>query len=77
MGDKPATAIPGIGKASSQRLGQQGIHEASAVNVHFNHLNQDQAQFKNWLDDSCRANNRNAGAAGDSLKEWNGQFGSK
>ena len=74
IGDKPASALPGIGPASSLRLKKHGIHKASTVMRHFIFLYKDKESFENWLDDKCRSNKRHGGACYNALKEWLDQF---
>ncbi|XP_012715542.1 barrier-to-autointegration factor [Fundulus heteroclitus] len=70
MGDKPVTALSGIGDTLAKRLEEQGFDKASVVLGQFLLLRKDMELFTDWLKDTAGANSRQAGSCALCLKEW-------
>ncbi|KAG5267036.1 hypothetical protein AALO_G00239100 [Alosa alosa] len=70
MGDKPVTALSGIGEVLGKKLEGQGFDKASVVLGQFLLLRKDGELFTEWLKDTCGANSKQAGACSQCLKEW-------
>ncbi|MBN3317835.1 BAF factor, partial [Atractosteus spatula] len=70
MGDKPVTALSGIGEVLGRKLEEQGFDKAFVVLGQFLVLRKDGELFTDWLKDACGANNRQATSCYQCLKEW-------
>ncbi|KAK1793694.1 hypothetical protein P4O66_011453, partial [Electrophorus voltai] len=69
MGDKPVTALSGIGEALGKKLEEQGFDKAFVVLGQFLLLRKDRELFAEWLKDASGANARQAGACSQCLQE--------
>ncbi|XP_066553173.1 barrier-to-autointegration factor isoform X2 [Amia ocellicauda] len=70
MGEKPVSALSGIGEVLGRKLEEQGFDKASVVLGQFLVLKQDDELFTEWLKDACGANTRQASSCYQCLKEW-------
>ncbi|KAM3605577.1 uncharacterized protein V6R79_001090 [Siganus canaliculatus] len=70
MGDKPVTALSGIGDVLGRRLEDQGFDKAYVVLGQFLLLRKDPEMFVEWLKDAGGANSRQAGSCAQCLREW-------
>ncbi|KAM4607041.1 barrier-to-autointegration factor-like protein isoform 1-T2 [Polymixia lowei] len=70
MGDKPVTALSGIGDVLGEKLEDQGFDKAYVVLGQFLLLKKDGEMFTDWLKDVSGANVRQAGSCSQCLKEW-------
>ncbi|XP_028844597.1 barrier-to-autointegration factor-like [Denticeps clupeoides] len=70
MGDKPVTALSGIGEVLGKKLEDQGFDKAFVVLGQFLLLRKDGELFTEWLKDTCGANAKQAGSCSQCLKEW-------
>ncbi|XP_068135687.1 barrier-to-autointegration factor-like protein [Hyperolius riggenbachi] len=71
MGDKPVTALAGIGEVLGKKLEDLGFDKAHVVLGQFLVLRKDEDDlFKEWLKDSCGANSRQAELCSECLQEW-------
>ncbi|KAE8601281.1 hypothetical protein XENTR_v10013613 [Xenopus tropicalis] len=68
MGDKPITALAGIGEVLGGKLEEQGFDKFLILRKDADDL------FKDWLKDSCGANSRQAELCSSCLKEWCASF---
>ncbi|XP_040206957.1 barrier-to-autointegration factor-like protein isoform X1 [Rana temporaria] len=75
MGDKPVTALAGIGEVLGGKLEEQGFDKAYVLLGQFLVFKKDADDlFKDWLQDSCGANSRQAELCSSCLKEWCSSF---
>ncbi|XP_063299786.1 barrier-to-autointegration factor-like protein isoform X2 [Pelobates fuscus] len=75
MGDKPITALAGIGEVLGSKLEEQGFDKAYVLLGQFLMLRKDADDlFKDWLKDCCGANSRQAELCSSCLKEWCASF---
>ncbi|KAL2082936.1 hypothetical protein ACEWY4_020709 [Coilia grayii] len=74
MGDKPVTALSGIGEVLGKKLEDQGYDKAYTVLGQFLLLRKDGELFVDWLKDTCGANSKQAGSCSQCLKEWCDSF---
>ncbi|XP_061602022.1 uncharacterized protein LOC133464070 [Cololabis saira] len=70
IGEKPVTALPGIGETLGQKLTAQGFDKASAVLDQFMQMKRDTEMFKTWLKDTTGANAYQADCCAQALKDW-------
>ncbi|KAG2467386.1 ABD12 lipase, partial [Polypterus senegalus] len=70
MGDKPVTALSGIGEVLGKKLEEQGFDKAYVVLGQFLILRKDDDLFIDWLKDACGANSKQALLCYSCLKEW-------
>ncbi|XP_041802907.1 barrier-to-autointegration factor-like protein [Chelmon rostratus] len=70
MGDKPVTALSGIGEVLGRALQQQGFDKAYVVLGQFLLLKKDTEMFAEWLKDACGAKSHQAESCALCLKEW-------
>lgn len=70
MGDKPVTALSGIGEVLGKKLDDQGFDKAFVVLGQFLLLRKDGELFTEWLKDTSGANNRQAASCTQCLREW-------
>ncbi|XP_076834979.1 barrier-to-autointegration factor-like [Brachyhypopomus gauderio] len=70
MGDKPVTALSGIGEALGKKLEDQGFDKAFVVLGQFLLLRKDRELFTEWLKDASGANARQADSCTQCLREW-------
>ncbi|XP_055349336.1 barrier-to-autointegration factor-like [Paramacrobiotus metropolitanus] len=56
IGEKPVTALAGIGDVLGERLVEKGYDKAYVVLGQFLVLKKDQELFQDWLHDTCNAN---------------------
>jgi len=66
---KPATAVPGIGKVSAERLASKGIEKASQVQG-VQMAKGNDAKFKEWVQGKCGANEKQQNDANQACKDW-------
>ncbi|XP_034537321.1 barrier-to-autointegration factor-like isoform X2 [Notolabrus celidotus] len=74
MGDKPVTALSGIGETLGKKLEGQGFDKASVVLGQFLLLKKDPEMFVEWIKDVTGANSRQAGSCAQCLREWCDSF---
>ncbi|KAM6956681.1 barrier-to-autointegration factor [Aplochiton taeniatus] len=70
MGDKPVTALSGIGEVLGKKLEYQGFDKAYVVLGQFLLLRKDLEMFCDWLKDTSGANTRQSASCSQCLKEW-------
>ncbi len=70
MGDKPVTDLAGIGPALGGRLSGKGFDKAYVVLGQFLVLKKNEELFKDWLNQTCGANSKQANDCYQCLKEW-------
>ncbi|XP_017289155.1 barrier-to-autointegration factor-like protein [Kryptolebias marmoratus] len=70
MGDKPVTALSGIGETIGSKLKEQGFDKAYVVLGQFLLLKKDPEMFTDWLRDASGANARQAATCTQCLREW-------
>ncbi|KAL7861562.1 hypothetical protein SRHO_G00130030 [Serrasalmus rhombeus] len=70
MGDKPVTALSGIGEVLGKKLEEQGFDKAFVVLGQFLLLRKDRELFAEWLKDTSGANARQAASCSQCLTEW-------
>ncbi|XP_037830525.1 barrier-to-autointegration factor-like [Kryptolebias marmoratus] len=70
MGNKPVTALPGIGKALDRNLRAQGFDSANQVLGQYLVMKRDPVTFTSWLKSTSGANTHHAEACTQSLSEW-------
>ncbi|KAM4040762.1 barrier-to-autointegration factor-like protein [Anomaloglossus baeobatrachus] len=75
MGEKPITALAGIGEVLGCRLEEFGFDKAYVLLGQFLILKKDADDlFKDWLKDFCGANSRQADLCASCLQEWCSSF---
>ncbi|XP_038816376.1 barrier-to-autointegration factor-like protein [Salvelinus fontinalis] len=74
MGDKPVTALSGIGEVLGNKLEEQGFDRAFVVLGQYLLLRKDGELFTEWLKDTSGANTRNATSCSQCLREWCDSF---
>ncbi|NP_001279757.1 barrier-to-autointegration factor isoform X1 [Callorhinchus milii] len=74
MGNKPVSALAGIGSTLGRKLEEQGFDKAYVVLGQFLVLRKDEELFKDWLKDACGANSKQAGQCFTCLKDWCNSF---
>ncbi|XP_017331875.1 barrier-to-autointegration factor-like protein [Ictalurus punctatus] len=74
MGDKPVTALSGIGDVLGKKLVEQGFDKAFVVLGQFLLLRKDSEMFSEWLKDASGANSRQAASCSQCLTEWCNNF---
>ncbi|KAG8563558.1 hypothetical protein GDO81_016129 [Engystomops pustulosus] len=70
MGEKPVTALAGIGEVLGERLENKGFDKAFIVLGQFLVLRKDEEMFRDWLKDTCGANAKQGRDCSSCLKEW-------
>ncbi|XP_030642650.1 barrier-to-autointegration factor-like protein [Chanos chanos] len=70
MGDKPVTALSGIGEVLGEKLEEQGFDKAFVVLGQFLLLRKNDELFTEWLKDATGANARQAASCSQCLREW-------
>ncbi|XP_030604400.1 barrier-to-autointegration factor-like protein [Archocentrus centrarchus] len=70
MGDKPVTALPGIGPMLGRELQREGINKASGVLGHYLVQDRDPQRFGQWLKHSSGANSHQTSTCTRALKDW-------
>ncbi|KAI3363547.1 hypothetical protein L3Q82_012153, partial [Scortum barcoo] len=70
MGDKPVTALSGVGEALGRKLADQGFDKAYVVLGQFLLLKKDPEMFNEWLKDAIGANSQQALSCTRCLREW-------
>ncbi|KAL2095273.1 hypothetical protein ACEWY4_009992 [Coilia grayii] len=74
MGEKPVTALAGIGEVLGNRLEEKGFDKAYVVLGQFLVLKKDEELFRDWLKDTCGANAKQQGDCYGCLREWCDSF---
>ncbi|KAM9364082.1 barrier-to-autointegration factor-like protein [Pholidichthys leucotaenia] len=74
MGNKPATAVPGIGRGLGQELQRDGVNKASQVFGHYLTGGQNPQQFGQWLKHSSGANSHQTANCTRAMKEYADNF---
>ncbi|KAK6477693.1 barrier-to-autointegration factor [Huso huso] len=74
MGEKPVTALAGIGEALGGRLESKGFDKAYVVLGQFLVLKKEEELFRDWLKDTCGANSKQQKDCFSCLKEWCDSF---
>lgn len=74
MGEKPVTAIAGIGDVLGKRLEKEGFDLAYVLFGQFLLLKCDEELFSSWFKDICGANSKQAKDCYTCLAEWKDQF---
>ncbi|KAK1154964.1 barrier-to-autointegration factor-like [Acipenser oxyrinchus oxyrinchus] len=74
MGEKPVTALAGIGEALGGRLESNGFDKAYVVLGQFLVLKKEEELFRDWLKDTCGANSKQQKDCFSCLKEWCDSF---
>uniref|UniRef100_A0A4W5P8F7 Barrier-to-autointegration factor-like protein n=1 Tax=Hucho hucho TaxID=62062 RepID=A0A4W5P8F7_9TELE len=74
MGDKPVTALSGIGEVLGNKLVEKGFDKAFVVLGQYLLLRKDGELFTEWLKDTSGANTRNATSCAQCLREWCDSF---
>ncbi|TNM99364.1 barrier-to-autointegration factor-like [Takifugu flavidus] len=74
MGDKPVTALSGIGEVLGERLERQGFDKAYVVLGQFLLLRKDEELFTEWLKDTTHANVHQADSCTQCLRDWCNAF---
>ncbi|CAB1312540.1 unnamed protein product, partial [Coregonus sp. 'balchen'] len=70
IGDKPVTALSGIGEVFGKKMEEQGFDKAFAVLGQFLLLRKDGELFTEWLKDTSCAHTINAASCSHCLSEW-------
>ena len=70
LGNKPATALGGIGEKHAGELRDHGFRNAAAVVGHYMALNKNDVKFKQFLNDVTTANNQEVHSCLSSVKGW-------
>ncbi|CAN0245738.1 barrier-to-autointegration factor [Lethenteron reissneri] len=70
MGEKPVTALAGIGDTLGGRLIEQGFDRAYVVLGQFLVLKKEEELFKEWLKEVCNANSKQSSDCFTCLREW-------
>ncbi|KAL5463501.1 hypothetical protein EMCRGX_G032400 [Ephydatia muelleri] len=70
LGDKPVTALAGIGDALGSRLIEKGFDKAYVVLGQFLVLKKNEELFEDWLNQACGANAKQQRDCYNCLKEW-------
>ncbi len=70
LGDKPVTALPGIGDTAGGQLADKGYTKASQVVGEYLARDKNEASFKKFLSDNCNANNGNQEKCYKAVNEW-------
>ena len=70
MDGKCVIKLPGIGKATKNKLIKKGFDKAYKVLAKFQLFEQNEGDFRKWLQDTCGARTDRAGDCYECLKEW-------
>ncbi|XP_070576798.1 barrier-to-autointegration factor-like [Ptychodera flava] len=70
MGDKPVTALAGIGPVLGERLEESGFDKAYVVLGQFLVLKKEEELFVDWLKDTTNANKKQSGDCYRCLRDW-------
>ena len=70
MGQKDVTELAGIGEILGGRLRDEGFDKAYVVLGQFLVLKKDEELFKDWLNETCNANSKQAHDCCSCLKDW-------
>ena len=70
MGEKVVTEIAGIGEVLGGRLSEKGYDLAYVVLGQFLVLKKNQELFRDWLNQTCKANAKQQNDCYQCLKEW-------
>ncbi|XP_035684530.1 barrier-to-autointegration factor B-like [Branchiostoma floridae] len=70
MGDKPVTALAGIGSTLGGRLSEKGYDKAYVVLGQYLLLKKDGDMFRDWLNETCNANSKQTLECYDCLAQW-------
>ena len=70
MGQKDVTELAGIGEVLGGRLRDEGFDKAYVVLGQFLVLRKDEELFKDWLNQTCKANSKQASDCCCCLKDW-------
>ncbi|XP_066281866.1 barrier-to-autointegration factor A-like [Branchiostoma lanceolatum] len=70
MGDKPVSALAGIGEKLGGRLEEEGFDKAYVVLGQFLVLKKNEEFFKDWLKTTCNANSKQSADCYNCLKQW-------
>ncbi|XP_054612039.1 barrier-to-autointegration factor-like isoform X2 [Dunckerocampus dactyliophorus] len=70
IGDKPVSALAGIGEVLGERLEDKGFDKAYVVLGQFLVLKKEESLFRDWLKNICGANSKQQGDCFCCLKEW-------
>lgn len=70
MGDKSVTELAGIGPVLGDRLSEKGYDKAYVVLGQFLVLKKNKELFKDWLNQTCKANSKQQEDCFRCLMEW-------
>lgn len=70
MGEKPVNELAGIGEVLGKRLADKGFDKAYVVLGQFLVLKKNEDLFRDWLNQTCGANAKQAGDCYNCLNEW-------
>ncbi|XP_074660591.1 barrier-to-autointegration factor-like protein [Tubulanus polymorphus] len=73
MGNKPVTAVPGIGPVAGERLRNQEIEYASQMVGQYLRVRND-TEFTGWVKDTCGTGTGPANACTDGIKGYSENF---
>lgn len=70
MGEKPVTELAGIGPVLGERLAEKGFDKAYVVLGQFLVLKKNEDLFKDWLNQTCKADAKKQADCYGCLREW-------